>query len=135
MGIWAAETLARAAFAAAAAEAAATAAADDCAAADEDAAAADDEEVGGGGGGGVEEHRGSGNGGGTSLSEEGQGEGEYWPAEARPLGVYGACECGESERELPAPESRAGLPRWYCREGISRSMLGLRMSLGPRAGG
>lgn len=89
----------------------------------------------GGGGGGVEEQRGNGNGGGTSLRDEGQGEGEYWPVDARPLGAYGVCECGESERELPAPESRAGLPRWYCREGISRSMLGLRMSLGPRAGG
>lgn len=124
IGNWAAE---------AALAAAAAAAADD---ADEEEPEAEAFEGGGSGGGGVEEQRGSGSGGGTSLSEDGHGDGEYWPAEARPLGVYGTCECGLSDRELPAPESRAGLPRWYWwEEGISRSMLGLRMSLGPRAGG
>ena len=38
----------------------------------------------GGGGGGVDEHRGSG-GGGASLSDDGQGDGEYCPVLVRPL--------------------------------------------------
>lgn len=95
-------------WAAEAAAAAATAAAD---ATDDDADAVEALEGGGNGGGGVDEQRGSGRGGGTSLSDDGHGDGEYWPAEARPLGVYGTCEWGLSERELPAPESRAGEPR------------------------
>lgn len=45
------------------------------------------------------------------------------------------CWWGLSDRELPAPESRAGLPRWYCNEGISRSMLGFRINFGTNAGG
>lgn len=38
----------------------------------------------------MDEHLGRGRGG-ASLSDDGQGEGEYWLVELRPL-VYGACE-------------------------------------------
>lgn len=72
---------------------------------------------GGGGGGGVELHRGGGGGGGSEKLL-----GEY-------CRLRGAC--GESDRELPAPESSAGLPR--CKHS-SRSRLGFLMSLLPRLG-
>lgn len=75
--------------------------------------------IGGGGGGGVLLQRGGGGGGGSPNS----------------LGEYCRLTCGcdtnsdmrgLSERELPAPLSKAGLPRWRF---SSRSKLGFRINL------
>lgn len=79
----------------------------------------------GGGVEGVDEHRGGGRGG-TSLKFDGQGEGENC---TRP--DPSCCECGLLDRELPAPESNAGLFRGRCSDdcGISLSILVLRIKL------
>lgn len=78
----------------------------------------------GGGVDGVDEHRGGGKGG-ASLKFDGQGEGENCTRL-----VPSCCECGLFDRELPAPESSAGLFLGRCSDdgGISLSMLVLRIN-------
>lgn len=77
----------------------------------------------GGGVEGVDGHRGGGKGG-TSLKLD--GEGENWA-----LPDPNCCECGLFDRELPAPESSAGLFLGRCNDdcGISLSILVLRINL------
>jgi len=75
--------------------------------------------VGGTGGGGVAALeavglRGGGAGGATSLKPLGDGENPPFPPglpTVLELGWWVWCEWGLSDRELPAPESRAGLQR------------------------